>query len=500
MLQSLAGISIALIAEATSTIAEGLAAELRDLECRVHRCETGEAPAPVAEAGVVVVETPAAATELQTLLAQSSVPLLVVATSRQIADSVVTSLEERHDLATVADTPAVLSWRLRHLVALARRDSGPSGDIDALTGLQSRRAFQRRLRQALAWTTPDQSAGLLYVDLDEFKRVNERFGHVVGDQVLIAVASLLTRSLRPEDVIARMGGDEFACLLTRHSSIEVARDAEQLLDRLAQSDVPCLAREPSLRLSASAGLTFLRPEASAEETLLEADVAMYEVKCSGRGKLSVYDSGDDVVSAGRPDLRVEHFERATRLATERLVESITLRGRRLIDEAKREANCCALTGLYNRRFFDTKLARELVRARYQGRPLSIVMIDMDHFSDVNGTYGWPTGDRVLKKFASVALANARSTDWIARYGGEEFVIVMPDTEAGSAQQVADRVRAAFASGAVESMDGEPVVVTLSAGVAQLSEAMDTPTQFVQQASKALLHAKSGGRNRVELAA
>jgi diguanylate cyclase (GGDEF)-like protein len=187
------------------------------------------------------------------------------------------------------------------------------------------------------------------------------------------------------------------------------------------------------------------------------------------------------------------------LATERLVEMITLKSRRLVETAKQEANTCSQTGLHNRRYFDVEFPGEIDRARRQGRPLSLALIDIDHFRLINKHHGWPTGDRVLQAFAGVVRDNVRATDWVARYGGEEFVIVMPDTTLASAAQVAERVRKAFSSGGTESVDGQRVAATLSTGVAQLLDCMDSTTAFVQQASKALLRAKESGRNRVEQA-
>jgi two-component system cell cycle response regulator len=227
---------------------------------------------------------------------------------------------------------------------------------------------------------------------------------------------------------------------------------------------------------------------------------MYEAKGTGGSCLVQYreaDSNDDPMA---PDLRMRHFETATRVATERLVEMITLKGKRLINAANHEANVCALTSLYNRRYFDAQMQREIQRARSEGRPLSLVLLDIDRFHDVNTTHGWPTGDRVLQAIATVLQSAVRATDWVARYGGEEFVIVMPDTTLESAQPVAERVRQAFAGTVIDGVEGQHVAATLSAGVAQFGATADSAIALVQQASMALLQAKSGGRNRVELAA
>jgi diguanylate cyclase (GGDEF)-like protein len=492
----LSGVSIALMADTGSSLAYGIGAELSELECAVIRLDTGEKATAEAEACLAIVENAASVDALRRVFEQSSMPTLVLATTRQLAQAVVPILDERHALGTIGDTPGVFAWRLRHLLALAQRKPDASPDVDPLTGLLNRRAFEARL--ALASMMPDEFTGLLLLDLDHFKLINDRLGHAAGDQVLHAVASLLSRSLRPDDAVARIGGDEFACLLTRPSAAAVIAEAEQLLSEMPKYDIPRFFKEPSLRFCASAGLTFVRPEVGKDVLMMEADVAMYEAKCSCRGQLSVYERSDGA-NATQPDLRVQHFENAARLATERLVEMITLKGRGLIDAAKREADICALTGLYNRRYINVQLPREIRRVREQGGRLSLVMMDVDNFREVNSTHGWPTGDRVLQSFASVARSLVRPTDWVARYGGEEFVFVLPGTDADSALRIAERMRQVFASTTVESLEGHVFSKTLSAGVVQLSDDMETSTDLVQRASKALLRAKELGRNRVECA-
>jgi diguanylate cyclase (GGDEF)-like protein len=197
------------------------------------------------------------------------------------------------------------------------------------------------------------------------------------------------------------------------------------------------------------------------------------------------------------------LQRLVDLASRPAAEPIELNARRLAAElatAREEANLCSLTGLHNRRYFDTQLASEIERARSQGATLSLAFVDLDFFHFVNTTYGLPTGDRVLKAFASVVRAAVRSTDWVARCGGDEFVIVMPDTALDSAMRVVERVRREFQSTMIESMDGRRVAATLSAGVAQASGRTMSAAALVQLASIGLQRAKGAGRNLAEAAA
>jgi diguanylate cyclase (GGDEF)-like protein len=152
-----------------------------------------------------------------------------------------------------------------------------------------------------------------------------------------------------------------------------------------------------------------------------------------------------------------------------------------------------LTGLWNRRHFLAMLDRECQRVARTGTNLAVVMVDVDHFKDVNDTCGHPFGDRVLQEVATVMQNEARSVDMVARYGGEEFMIFMPETGADEAVTAAERLRRHVAEQPV-SDGGRSREVTISVGVADLGDAVD-PTNLLRHADEALYAAKEGGRNR-----
>jgi two-component system, cell cycle response regulator len=478
-------------AEPGSTIAAGLVLELNERRFAA-RLATPDEPIPAKIAAVVwVLEQRTMFERLQRAHATSPVPNLVLAATRPLAREALEHLDERDDLTTLSDAAEVIEWRLRRMLQQALRSVA---DLDALTGLLGRRAYMARIERAVNSPVTEGATGVIYLDLDDFKRLNDTLGHVGGDMAIRAVAASLEHVFEPDDVVARIGGNEFAVLLTRADTESLVRAGTAALRAVAATHVRALGQHPPLL--ASAGLALMSPGSTETQLLSEADVAMYEAKCAGGNRLVFYRDEDEGGDHFGRDLRLRHFESATRVATERLVEMITLKGRRIIDEAKREANVCALTELYNRRFFMTQLPREIERARAERRPLSIMLLDIDHFRDVNSTHGWPTGDRVLQAFAAVLRSAVRTTDWVARYGGEEFVIVMPNASLEIASQVAERVRHAFAATDVESIAGQRVTTTSSAGVAELTDADDSAIAFLQQASEALRQAKSGGRNQV----
>lgn len=153
-----------------------------------------------------------------------------------------------------------------------------------------------------------------------------------------------------------------------------------------------------------------------------------------------------------------------------------------------------LTGLFNRRYLEETLQRELARAFRSGRPLGIVMIDIDHFKDLNDKHGHMAGDTVLQALGKLLAANTRGGDVACRYGGEEFVLALPDATLEVAHERAEHLRKAVAAMRVEYA-GAVLSMTISAGVAAYPAHGERVDQVLDNADKALYQAKNGGRNR-----
>lgn len=166
--------------------------------------------------------------------------------------------------------------------------------------------------------------------------------------------------------------------------------------------------------------------------------------------------------------------------------------RALEEQAQRDP----LTGLANRRYFMDRGHIEQSRASRHGHPLSLLMLDLDHFKRVNDTYGHKAGDVVLQKLSELLIENKREPDIAARLGGEEFVLLLPDTDLDAAVRVAERLRGAIAGSAVVTDTGETVRFTTSVGAAQMGGQVETLEQLLDQADQALYRAKHTGRNRV----
>jgi len=159
-----------------------------------------------------------------------------------------------------------------------------------------------------------------------------------------------------------------------------------------------------------------------------------------------------------------------------------------------------LTGLHNRRYLETHLANALDQAAHMGRPLSLMILDIDHFKSVNDIYGHDAGDEVLKIFAQRVRHVVRGSDLVCRLGGEEFVIVMPETSMAVATRIAERVRSTVEAAKFPIEGGaRSIGVTTSVGLAERG-ADANPDALLRRADKALYASKSAGRNRVTAAA
>jgi diguanylate cyclase (GGDEF)-like protein len=186
---------------------------------------------------------------------------------------------------------------------------------------------------------------------------------------------------------------------------------------------------------------------------------------------------EELLARVRAGLRIVQLQKAL-LASNRQLEELS--------------RTDALTGLRNRRSFDEELAMRFEYALRYGRPLTLVMIDIDHFKEVNDAFGHPVGDAVLQKVAEVLKRTTRRSDVVARFGGEEFAVLLPETPMREALQFAEKIRAAVA--AEDLGPGMPPRITISAGVAAISQ---SPEDLVAAADAALYRAKRSGRNRVE---
>jgi two-component system cell cycle response regulator len=161
-----------------------------------------------------------------------------------------------------------------------------------------------------------------------------------------------------------------------------------------------------------------------------------------------------------------------------------------------------LTGWHNRRYLTVRIGEELARARRDRNRLVCLMLDVDHFKQVNDTWGHAAGDVVLQELAQRIESQVRASDVAARYGGEEFVVLLPGTDVESASKLAERIRMEIAASPISLPGGEEVIITASIGIAEVSPRPDDKDlktlgdSLIARADVALYAAKSAGRDRV----
>jgi len=246
----------------------------------------------------------------------------------------------------------------------------------------------------------------------------------------------------------------------------------------------------------------MEPRTSFTVLVVHCDTGRSEVKANWSVDELVGGSG---LAAGlfaayaRPDAPWDHPDQPLIFAIGPLTNlALALRNALLYREVKSMADHDGLTKIANRRRFEERLDEEAQRHGRYELPLSLILFDLDHFKNVNDTFGHQTGDAVLRGMAGLLLESLRGSDLPARFGGEEFAVILPHTSREQALLLAERIRQRVAGRDFGELD-QKVRLTVSAGVAALEPGASSQ-ELVSLADQALYLAKNGGRNRVVVAA
>jgi two-component system, cell cycle response regulator len=279
----------------------------------------------------------------------------------------------------------------------------------------------------------------------------------------------------------------------------------------------CLAREGYQVAEAANGRLGVELEAASEYDVVLTDLEMPELdgfgvletvkaRASGAEVIILTGTGATDIACAIRALRLGAHDYLTKppastsdeivLAVGRAIEKKRMRetNARLMRELEALSRTDPLTRLLNRRVLDEDLARELAQARRYGHPVSLAMMDLDHFKRINDTHGHQGGDEVLRTFARVAQGACRDTDTVYRFGGEEFAALLPHSGIEDALNVANRVVRAAASTRI-TWGSVTIPVTVSIGVACIDEVVTTADELLAEADAALYQAKRTGRNR-----
>jgi two-component system, cell cycle response regulator len=288
----------------------------------------------------------------------------------------------------------------------------------------------------------------------------------------------------------RSSYERIAATLTSEHEVDVEIDAHEALFHAAEGNYDVLI--VSLGLENFDALRLCSQIRSLERTRSLPVLVLAEPEDNARLLRGLEIGVNDYLV--RP---VDKNEMLARVRTQIRKKRYSERLRENVQQSIEMAVTDALTGLHNRRYMETHLNSLVEQAAARGKPLSVLVLDIDYFKAINDRHGHDAGDEVLREFATRVRKAIRGIDLACRYGGEEFVVVMPETDMAVAGMVAERLRKRIASEPFPlNQPGKAIDVTISIGIAARGEADDTAATMLKRADQALYRAKRDGRNRV----
>ena len=349
-------------------------------------------------------------------------------------------------------------------------------------------AENRRLREQL-----DALIAEARLNQDKLRRFDQLERKVIGASSL---ADLVQTLLVDYPALFELDGVTLALVDAQYEAARILGEAGAVPGRLL-----LLPGEPPLQqLYAGGARPLLGPPAAAHGFLLEGQaatpgsVALLPLVHRGAfiGSLNLLSRDPARFAVGSS---TDFLERLAALV------SVCLDSALATERLKLAGLTDGLTGVHNRRYFESRCLEEVQAARRSKLPLVCLLLDVDHFKRINDTHGHPAGDAVLRYVARLIRAQLRGSDVVARYGGEEFVLLLPATPLPAALETADRIRRVIAAQSMPVQVSEPLRITVSIGAALLpptgeSDAAAQAAALVQRADQALYAAKQGGRNRV----
>lgn len=505
--------------------------------------------------------------------------------------------------------------RIRHTNKLVAEKTSWIEDLkermlkDKLTGFYNKSYLDEEFPSLLA--DNKEQFSLLVVKPDDFKTINDTFGHEAGDKALIEISGTVRSKLDDNSIPVRFRGNEFIVLYMNAGFQNALHKAEELHKTLSSIDIGMIIGDKKLKLTYSFGLAVYPDNSDSIDELIElAYSRMFKQREKGGNGIQHIDDNDNssldflktvkafsslhlselksisgfieplnieagealcregdegqemfIIETGKTEVTIlmqdgsakklteftagdffgemAIFEDAKRSATctaleksrvlrlnksdflklmkkypltaiKIMREMLDITSHRLTntsrfvsemvrwgEEASRRAITDELTGLYNRRYLDSSLEKEFHKSKNNEKPLSLIMVDLDFFREVNEQYNHEIGDEYIVEVSKVFKKHFRSSDIVSRYGGDEFTVILPNTGLKEAYEVAEKIRKY-----VEKIDflkkhkGPHIKLSTSQGIAAFPENAVNLQSLKELADKALYRAKETGRNRV----
>ena len=288
--------------------------------------------------------------------------------------------------------------------------------------------------------------------------------------------------------------DDVAVRNTMHKYIknagyysEAVSCAEQALESLGKDTFHIVVTD--IMLPAMGGLELTK--------LIKRDNASDVIVMTGYGDDFSY---EEAINIGASDFVIKPVRlEELLLRLRRVLKERELTNERILmmEKLQKLAITDGLTRLYNSRSFYSQLELEVDRFNRYQHPLTLLLLDIDHFKDYNDKYGHLEGDKVLVRFSQIIKSCLRTNDSAYRYGGEEFTVILPETAGEEARTVAQRIRAALEAEPFSPEDGEEVTVTISIGLTEYHPKEEL-SSFIQRADQAMYRSKRSGRNKVSM--
>jgi len=288
----------------------------------------------------------------------------------------------------------------------------------------------------------------------------------------------------------KSSNERLADILERQHTVEIEENPHEALFRAAEGDFDLLI--VALDFEGFDGLRLVGQVRSLERTRHVPVLLLTDPGADTRVLRGLEVGANDYLLRG-----TDHNELIARVRSQVRRKRYASRLRDNVQYSMEMAITDPLTGLFNRRYMETHVETLVQRSASRGKPLSVLILDIDYFKSINDTFGHDAGDEVLREFADRLKKSIRGIDLACRYGGEEFVVVMPDTDLGVAALVAERIRRRIAGEPFPIGEGgRPLEVTISVGIAARIGPDDDAAQILKRADEALYRAKRDGRNRV----